>query len=122
METPASGTLKPWDPPPNFDAEDSARLTNAETADAKVIPKDPEVPESVARLMYIRKGDTTKYGETQDAWGAGASLWANRCSPTPQLVVKKLKDYFVRLRKDNRDWEEPMIESRRRLSENRRGS
>ena len=47
----------PWDPTPNVDAEDGARLPNAEAADAEVIPKDPEVPESIVRRMYIRKTD-----------------------------------------------------------------
>ena len=35
----------PWDPTPNIDAEDAARVPNPEAVDAEVIPKDPEMPE-----------------------------------------------------------------------------
>ena len=55
----------PWDPTPNVDAEDGARLPNPEVSDAEVIPKDPEIPEAIVRKMYIRKADIIKYG---DAW------------------------------------------------------
>ena len=54
----------PWKPTLNVDAEDGARVPNPEAADAEVIPKDPEVPESVARRMHIRKADIMKYSET----------------------------------------------------------
>ena len=59
----------PWDPTPNVDAEDSARVPNPEAADAEVIPEDPELPESVAHRMYISKADITKYGETPGCVG-----------------------------------------------------
>ena len=54
----------PWDPTPNVDAEDGARVPNPEAADALVIPKDPEIPEAVPRRLYIRNADIMKYGET----------------------------------------------------------
>ena len=57
------------DPTPNVDAEDGDRVPNPEVADAEVIPKDPEVPESIARRMYIRKADIVKYGETPGCLG-----------------------------------------------------
>ena len=54
-------------PMPNVDAEDGAR--DPEAADAEVIPKDPEVPESVARRMYVRKADLMQCGETPGCVG-----------------------------------------------------
>ena len=33
----------PWDPTPNVDAEDGARLPNPEAADTEIIPKDPKI-------------------------------------------------------------------------------
>ena len=54
----------PWGPTPNVDAEDAARVPNPEAVDAEVIPKDPEMPESIVRKMYIRKADIIKHGET----------------------------------------------------------
>ena len=59
----------PWDPTPNIDAEDGARMPNAQAAEAEVIPKDPEVPEAVAKNIYIRKADIVKYGETPGCLG-----------------------------------------------------
>ena len=43
----------PWDPTPNVEAEDGARVPNPVIVDAEAIPKDPEVPADVARRMYI---------------------------------------------------------------------
>ena len=51
-------------PTPNIDAEDGARVPNADATEAEVSPKDPEVPEAVARRMYIRKDDIEEFGET----------------------------------------------------------
>ena len=59
----------PWDPTSNIDAEDGARVSNAEVAEAEVIPKDPEVPEALARRMYIHKADIVKHGETPGCLG-----------------------------------------------------
>ena len=53
----------PWDPTPNVDAEDAARVPNPDAVEAEVVPKDPEVPEAIARRMYIRKTDIIKFGE-----------------------------------------------------------
>ena len=47
----------PWEPTPNVEAEDVARVPNPDAAEAEVVPKDPEIPESIARRMYIRKAD-----------------------------------------------------------------
>ena len=43
----------PWDPTPNIDAEDGARLPNPDAVEAEVVPRDPEVPESIARRMNV---------------------------------------------------------------------
>ena len=59
----------PWEPTTNVDAEDGARVPNPEAADAEVILNDPEVPESVARRVYIRKADIVKYRETPGCIG-----------------------------------------------------
>ena len=37
----------PWDPTPNVDAEDAARVPNPDAVEAEVVPKDPEVPETI---------------------------------------------------------------------------
>ena len=44
-------------------------MPNPEAADAEILPKDPEVPESIVRKMYIRKADIVKYGETPGCIG-----------------------------------------------------
>ena len=59
----------PWDPTPNVNAEDGARLPNPDVSDAEVIAKDPEIPEVIVRKMYIRKTDIIKYGETPGCIG-----------------------------------------------------
>ena len=41
----------PWEPTPNVEAEDAARVPNPDAADAEVVPRDPEIPESIARRM-----------------------------------------------------------------------
>ena len=53
-----------WDPTPNADAEDGAQVPDPEASDAKIIPRNPEIPEATVRNMYIRKADIMKYGET----------------------------------------------------------
>ena len=47
----------PWDPTPNVEAEDGARVPNPVVIDAEAVPQDPEVPADVARRMYIYKRD-----------------------------------------------------------------
>ena len=59
----------PWEPTPNVDAEDVVRVPNPDAAEAEVLPEDLEVPESIARRMYIRKTDIIKYGETDGCIG-----------------------------------------------------
>ena len=54
----------PWEPTPNVEAEDAARVPNLDAAEAETVPNDPESPESIARRMYIRKADIVKFGET----------------------------------------------------------
>ena len=51
----------PWGPTPNVDAEDATRVPNPDAVEAGVVPKDPKVPESSARRMYIRKTDIVKF-------------------------------------------------------------
>ena len=64
----------PWDPTPNVDAEDGARVLNSEAADAEIIPKDPEMPESIVRKMFIRKADIIKYGRTPGFTGCRCAV------------------------------------------------
>ena len=59
----------PWDPIPNVDADDGARVPSPDAAEAEVVPKDPELPESIFRKMYIRKADFVKFGETPGCIG-----------------------------------------------------
>ena len=59
----------PWDLTPNVNADDGARVSNPEVVDAEIIPKDPEVLESIVRKMYIRMADIVKYGETPGCIG-----------------------------------------------------
>ena len=59
----------PWEPTPNVDAEDAARGPNPDAVEAEVVPRDPEVPESIARQMYIRKTDIIKFGEADGCIG-----------------------------------------------------
>ena len=44
-------------------------MPNPEAVDAEIIPKDPEMPESIVRKMYIRKADIVKCGETPGCIG-----------------------------------------------------
>ena len=59
----------PWEPTPNVEAEDAARVPNLEAAEAEVVPRNPEIPESIARRMYIKKTDIEKFGETDGCLG-----------------------------------------------------
>ena len=64
----------PWDPTPNVDAEYVARVPNPYAVEAEVVPKDPEVPDSIARRMYIRKTDIIKFGETDGCIGCRTTM------------------------------------------------
>ena len=64
----------PWDPTPNVDADDVARVPNPDVAEAGVIPKDPEMPESIVRKMYIRKTDIAEFGETPGCIGCRCAV------------------------------------------------
>ena len=64
----------PWDPTPNVYAEDAARVPNPDAVEAEVVPKDPEVPETIARRMYIRKTDIIKFGETDGCIGCRITM------------------------------------------------
>ena len=44
-------------------------MPNPEAVDAEIIPKDPEMPESIVHKMYIRKADIIKYVETPGCIG-----------------------------------------------------
>ena len=61
----------PWDPTPNIDAEDAARLPNPNPeADMEdVIPKQSEDGTPVARRMYIRRADVERFGQTPGCVG-----------------------------------------------------
>ena len=59
----------PWDPTPNVDADDGARVPNPEAVDAEIIPKDSQVPEPIVGKMDIRKAGIFKYGETPGCIG-----------------------------------------------------
>ena len=58
-----------WDPTPNVQAEDGARVPDPGAADAEVVPKDSEPPEPIVRKMYIRRRDILEHGETPGCLG-----------------------------------------------------
>ena len=62
-------TGMPWDPTPNIEGDDGARLPDPGAADGDVVPKDAEPPEPIIRKMYIRKRDVLEYGETPGCLG-----------------------------------------------------
>lgn len=64
----------PWDPTPTVDADDGARLPNPDAVEAEVVPKDPEVPESIVRKMYIRKTDIEEHGQTPGCLGCKSAM------------------------------------------------
>ena len=64
----------PWESTLNIDAEDGARLPNPDATEAEVVQKDPEVPESIARRMYIRKTDVIRFGETDGCPGCMTTM------------------------------------------------
>ena len=49
-------------------------MPNTEAVDAEIIPKDPEMPESILHKMYIRKADIIKYGETPGCMGCRCAV------------------------------------------------
>ena len=64
----------PWDLTPNVDAEDAARVPNPDDVEAEVVRWDPEVPDAIARRMYIRKTDIIKFGETDGCIGCRITM------------------------------------------------
>ena len=64
----------PWDPTPNMDAEDGARVPNPGAADSDVVPKDGEAAVPVVRRMYIRKADVDEHGITDGCAGCRALM------------------------------------------------
>ena len=81
----------PWDPTTNVDAEDAARVPNPDTVEADVLPKDPEVPDAIARRMYIRKTDIIKFGETDGCIGCRITMLGNPLqshTPECQMVMR----------------------------------
>ena len=49
-------------------------MPNPDAAEAEVIPKDPELPESIVRKMYIRKTDIAEFGETPGCIGCRCAV------------------------------------------------
>ena len=64
----------PWDPTPNIDAEDAARLPDPEAHQADIIPKQAEDAPSITRRMYIRRTDVERFGPTPGCAGCRAAL------------------------------------------------
>ena len=62
----------PWDPTPNGDADDGARLPNPDAVEAHVVPKYPEVPESIKSGVFGM--------QVCDAWQG---------TPVPQYFVQR---------------------------------
>ena len=60
-------------------------MLNAGAADAEVIPKDPEVFESIVRRMYIRKAGIEEFGETPGC--AGCRCISTAINPTPHPKI-----------------------------------
>ena len=108
----AAGLL--WDPTPNIDAEDGARVPNAEAAEAEVMSKDPEVPEAVARRMYNRKADTVKYGETPGCLGCRCIALGKHLQSHTAACRDGIENCFRETDEGRRDWTRPMAESQRR--------
>ena len=111
----------PWDPTPNIDAEDAARVPNPEAVDAEVIPKDPEMPELIVRKMYIRKAGIIKHGETPGCNGCrcvalGKPLQSHTAACRERLegLLRETEEGQVRLSKaDDRVTEAWFRESER---------
>ena len=112
----------PWDPTPNVDAEDEARVPNAEAADAEVIPKGPEAPEAIVRRMYIRKADIEEFGETPGCAGCRCIALVKPLQSHTIVCRERIESRLPRPRNDNRDWRRPMFELRRQLFGSRRDS
>ena len=99
----------PWDPTPNIDAEDGARLPNPDATEAEVVPGDPEVPESIARRMYIRKADVVRFGETDGCPGCRMTMLGKplqshtpACRERNEAQLRETDEGQVRLQKADR--------------------
>ena len=96
--------------------------------EAEVVPRDPEVPDAIARRMYIRKTDSIKFGETGGCIGCRTTMMGKPLqSYTPECrerIEARLRDTVegqVRLqRADDRVTEELVRESERLLRESSR--
>ena len=109
----------PWDPTPNVDAEDAARVPNPDAVEAEVVPKDPEVPETIARRMYIRKTDIIKFGETDGCIGCRTTMLGNLFSRTHQSAVRCLRPVYGKLTMVRRGCNGQTTELRRHWFESR---
>ena len=49
-------------------------MPKPDAAEAEVVPKDPELPESIVRKMYIRKTDITEFRETPGCIGCRCAV------------------------------------------------
>ena len=84
-------------------------MPNPDAAEADVVPKDPELPESIVRKMYIRKTDITEFGETPGVLDADVPCWASHFNPTLWRVEKGLKADSERPKRVDRDCRRQMI-------------
>ena len=111
----------PWEPTPNVDADDAARVPNPDAGEADVVPRDPEIPEAVARRMYIRKADIVKFGETPGCVGCrcvmtGKTLQSHSpaCRERIEARLRETDEGLARLqRADDRVTETLVRESER---------
>ena len=102
----------PWDTTPNVDAEDAARVPNPDAVEAEAVPKDPEVPESIARRMYIRKTDIVKFGETDCCIGRRTTMLGKplqshtpACRERIEAHLRKIAEARVKLQTElRRQW------------------
>ena len=113
----------PWDPTPNVDVEDGARVPNAEAADAEVIPKDPAVPEAIVRMMYIRKTDIVKYGERPGCIGCRCVALGQPLQSHTTACRERIEGHLCQTEEGQQRLDtKPTVGSRRQLFGSRRGS
>ena len=84
----------PWEPTPKIDAEDVARVPNPDAAEAEVVHKDPEIPESIARRMYIRKTDIIKYDKTDGCIGCRTTMLGKPLQSYTQACRERIEAHL----------------------------
>ena len=118
----------PWKPTPNVEAEDVARVPNPGVAEAEVVPRDSEIPESIARRMYMKRSDIMQLNDTDGFLGCknimlGKLLQAHTqaCRERIEGCLRETEEGLARLqRADDRVTEAVVRESKRLMGESSR--